>query len=106
VVMEAKQAGRTVVGFPRGGIPELIEHGVDGLVCAEASVPALASALRQYLSDPDLVRRHGEAARLSLERLEIPQFGRKWRAVYRAAAARPDGRSATPTRSNTEGAQG
>jgi glycosyltransferase involved in cell wall biosynthesis len=106
VVVEAKQAGRAVIGFPRGGIPELVEHGVDGVVCAEASVAALASALRQYLKDPDLARRHGEAARLSLARLEIPQFGWKWRAVYRAAEARPDGRSATPSHSNIEGAQG
>jgi glycosyltransferase involved in cell wall biosynthesis len=106
VVMEAKQAGRAVVGLPRGGIPELIEHGVDGLICAEVSISALSSALREYLSDPDLACRHGEAAQLSLERLEIPQFGQKWRAVYRLAAAQPAERSPTPARSNTAGARG
>jgi glycosyltransferase involved in cell wall biosynthesis len=102
-VTESKQAGRATVGFPRGGIPELIEHGVDRMVCAEASVPALASALRQYLNDPDLARRHGEAARLSLERLEIPQFGVKWHTVYRA---RPDRRWDTLALCDTERAWG
>jgi glycosyltransferase involved in cell wall biosynthesis len=106
VVMEAKQAGRAVVGFPRGGIPELIEHGVDGLVCDEASVPALASALRQYLSDPDLVRRHSDSARVSLERLEIPQFGLRWHGVYRAAVARSDRRRDMLALSDTQRAGG
>jgi glycosyltransferase involved in cell wall biosynthesis len=102
VVMEAKQAGRAVIGFPRGGIPELIEHGVDGLVCAEAGVPALIAALRRYLNDPDLAHRHGEAAKLSLERFEIREFGQKWRAVYRAAVASPAERSSTPAHPNKE----
>jgi glycosyltransferase involved in cell wall biosynthesis len=105
VVMEAKQAGRAVVGFPRGGIPELIEHGVDGLICTEATAMGLARVIGQYLSDPDLARLHGEAARLSLVRLEIPQFGQKWSAVYRAAVTQPNGRSARPARFNTGGAQ-
>lgn len=87
VVMEAKQAGRPAIGFPRGGIPELIEHGVDGLVCPEPTAEALTNALRTYLAAPDLALTHGAAARASLVRLGIPQFGQKWRDVYVAAKA-------------------
>lgn len=99
VVIEAKQAGRAVIAFPRGGIPELIEHEADGLVCAAATVSALVVALRRYLAEPDLARRHGAAGRRSLERLGIPQFGPKWRDVYRAAVL-PSGHSAVPEKAN------
>ena len=82
VVMEAKQAGRAAIVFPRGGIPELIEHGVDGLVCLEPTVPALVDALRTYLDDPPKAAVHGLAARASLDRLGVPEFGQKWGYVY------------------------
>lgn len=85
VVMEAKNAGRAVIGFPRGGIPELIEHNVDGQICGETTTAALSAALRTYLDDPDLARRHGDAARRSLARFEIPRFGDKWQKVYELA---------------------
>lgn len=82
VVTETKQAGRAVIGFPRGGIPELIEHDVDGLVCSQVSVIALQIAMHRYLADPSLVEKHGAAALRSLDRLGVPEFGRRWRAVY------------------------
>lgn len=101
VVMEAKEAGRAVVSFARGGIPELIEHGVDGLICAEASATSLAAALRRYLSEPDLARLHGEAAKRSLGRFQSEDFGQKWQAVYRAAAARTNARLYGPAHRDT-----
>lgn len=85
VVMEAKLAGRAVIGFPRGGIPELIVHGVDGWVCAEPTVAALRAAMAAYLGDENLARVHGVAARQSLERLGIPNFRQKWLEVYEVA---------------------
>jgi glycosyltransferase involved in cell wall biosynthesis len=86
VVMEAKLASKPSVVFPRGGLPELIDHGVDGLICHEATVPALAAALRSYLDDATLVQRHGKAAFASLKRLGIPDFKRRWLEVYSATS--------------------
>jgi glycosyltransferase involved in cell wall biosynthesis len=86
-VIEAKQAGRPTIGFPRGGIPELIEHGRDGLVCSEASVAALIAALRVYLGNPGLADAHGAAARKSLDRLGVPRFAQKWMDVYSTVPA-------------------
>lgn len=85
VIMEAKAAGRAVIGFPTGGISELINHGVDGWLCPEPNVESLQAAITNYLEDEGLTRVHGTAARESLETLDIPQFGQKWLEVYAAA---------------------
>ncbi len=84
VVMEAKLAGKASVVFPRGGLPELIKHNVDGYVCRDASVPALVEALREYLNDASLAPRHGEAAFASLRRLGIPEFSKRWVEIYQS----------------------
>lgn len=86
VVMEAKAAGIAAIVFPSGGLPEMIEHGVDGYICRDKTVGALEEALRFYLDDPSLARRHGAAAQDSLARLGIPDFARRWLAVYEATA--------------------
>jgi len=82
VVPEAKAAGIPSIIFPRGGLPELIEDGVDGFVCPVATAEALADALRHYLADAGLARRHGVAALASLNRLGVNQFSERWLAVY------------------------
>ncbi|MBV9995192.1 MAG: glycosyltransferase family 4 protein [Caulobacteraceae bacterium] len=86
VVVEAKAAGCPSIVFPRGGMPELVRHGVDGWVCPEASATALAEALRCYLADPAMARRQGAAAREGLKELGRDQFAQRWAEVYAAAA--------------------
>ena len=87
VVMEAKRAGRPAIVFPRGGMPELIESGVDGLVCDEPTEAALSKALRVYLGDEDVTQRHGAAAKRSMVRLGIDHFAQSWLGVYSARDA-------------------
>jgi glycosyltransferase involved in cell wall biosynthesis len=82
VVMEAKQAGCPSIVFPRGGMPELVEDGVDGFVCPEPTAEALADALRHYLVDAGLARSHRVAALASLNRLGVNQFSDRWLEVY------------------------
>lgn len=82
VVMEAKQQGRPSIVFPCGGLPELIEDGVDGIVCSEAMVEPLIEAMALYLNDPELAKRHGCAASSSLEILGVTEFANRWREVY------------------------
>ena len=81
-MMEAKEAGIPAIVFPSGGLPEMISDGIDGIVCKEKTVAALADALRYYLSDSPRAKAHGENARQSLARLDIPKFAEKWLAVY------------------------
>ena len=57
VVLEAFAAGIPVIGSKRGGIAELIEDGVDGLLVEPESIDAWATALRQLATDPALLER-------------------------------------------------
>lgn len=77
-VLEAKAAGTAVVGADIGGIPELIEDGVDGVLFEPGSTTGLVAALRRLeglgvealgtAAREDVERRFSHAAHL--ERLE------------------------------------
>jgi glycosyltransferase involved in cell wall biosynthesis len=62
VVVEAFCRGRGVVGSRVGGIPDLVEDGVSGLLVPPGDVVALADALVRVLSDRTLAERLGAAA--------------------------------------------
>jgi glycosyltransferase involved in cell wall biosynthesis len=83
VVLEAKQCGKPSVVLPTGGIPELIEHEVDGYVCRAKTAEALAEGIRFFLNDPEKRRLAGEAARRSLEeKFGEERFRRAWAEVF------------------------
>jgi glycosyltransferase involved in cell wall biosynthesis len=66
-VIEALAMGRPVVASRVGGLPELIDHGRNGLLVVPASPSALADAVGALLRDPARRRRMGEAARRSVD---------------------------------------
>jgi glycosyltransferase involved in cell wall biosynthesis len=82
VVMEAKAASVPSIVFPSGGLPEMIQHGVDGFVCHDKSAGALVEGLKSYLDCPSATVRHGTAAKASLVGLGVPDFASRWLAVY------------------------
>jgi glycosyltransferase involved in cell wall biosynthesis len=62
-VMEYMDAGLPVVATRVGGIPELIDHGVHGLLVEPQDPAGLGDAIAKVLSDPDEARRMGERGR-------------------------------------------
>jgi len=52
VIVEAKRAGIPSIVFPRGGMPELVAHQENGLICDTADAKSLASALTQCTQAP------------------------------------------------------
>jgi glycosyltransferase involved in cell wall biosynthesis len=58
-----------VIASDAGGLPEVVEHGVTGLVVPKGDVDALAQALRALLLDDELRARMGAAGRRRAERL-------------------------------------
>jgi glycosyltransferase involved in cell wall biosynthesis len=62
VLVEAMVMGLPVVSTAFSGIPELVEHGRNGLLVQPADVAGLARALDELLSDPTLRKRLGEQA--------------------------------------------
>lgn len=68
VCAEAQAVGKPVVAFSSGGIPEIISHGVTGLLAPERDWQALAQNLATLLQNPALRERFGRAARESILR--------------------------------------
>lgn len=65
-LLEAMARGRAVVATSVGGIPDVIEDGVSGLLVEPGDVEGLRAALERLLSDPALRRRLGRAARMRI----------------------------------------
>ncbi|MGH8047560.1 MAG: glycosyltransferase [Chthoniobacterales bacterium] len=53
-LLEAMATGLPVVATRHGGIPEAVEDGVGGLLCAERDSSAVAAAVERLLTDPVL----------------------------------------------------
>lgn len=61
--LEAMAAGRPIVATRAGGLAEAVVDGETGTLVPPDDERALASALREMLTDPPLARRRGEAGR-------------------------------------------
>jgi glycosyltransferase involved in cell wall biosynthesis len=68
VLMEAMASGLPVVASQIMGVPELVEHGVSGLLVPPGRPEALADAIEGLARDPGLRRRMGEAGRRRVAR--------------------------------------
>ena len=79
VVVEAFCRARPVVGTDAGGIPDLVENGVSGLLVPPDDAEALAGALERVLSDRELATRLGAGAHAA---------SRAWSATPEEFAAR------------------
>lgn len=67
VIVEAFCRGRAVIGSRVGGIPDLVEDGVNGILVEPDDPRALADALVRLLGDEALAARMGAAAREGAE---------------------------------------
>jgi glycosyltransferase involved in cell wall biosynthesis len=98
-LLEAMAAGAPVVASAVGGIPDLIEDGVNGLLVPAGDTAALALAIHRMLADRELAAHLGEAARetvarrytieQSLERLEQVYSGLGVCRVHASPVAMP-----------------
>jgi glycosyltransferase involved in cell wall biosynthesis len=67
-LLEAMAAGCPVIASAVGGIPDVVQDGVNGLLVPPNSPRVLAQALRTLLSDPALAARLGREARSTIAR--------------------------------------
>ena len=83
IVVEALCRGRPVVATSVGGITDLVRDGENGLLVPSRDPRALADALVQVLSDPELAARLAAGARPSVEPwLATPEdYARRTRAL-------------------------
>jgi glycosyltransferase involved in cell wall biosynthesis len=86
-VLEAMAAGLAVIASRVGGIPEVIEHGIDGWLVAPGDVPAITGALASLLADATLRAAMGQAAQQKVARSFGPaRILAQVEAVYREVA--------------------
>jgi glycosyltransferase involved in cell wall biosynthesis len=87
VAAEAEVFGRAIVASATGGLAEIVQDGVTGLLVPPDDAPALAAALRRLVSNPGLRRRLGTAARKHATREFSPEaMVRKYTSLYEAHA--------------------
>jgi glycosyltransferase involved in cell wall biosynthesis len=85
-VLEAFACGLPVVTTGLGGLPELVEPGVDGAIVPAGEPAALAAALTGLLADPERAFTMGKAGRAKVERDFAPGVHlARIRDVYRGA---------------------
>jgi glycosyltransferase involved in cell wall biosynthesis len=63
VLLEAFALGLPMVGSRVGGIPEVVQEGVSGILVERGAPEALAEAVCHLLADPGLRERMGRSAR-------------------------------------------
>ncbi len=88
-LVEAMAYGCPIVATSVGGIPELIEDGVNGFLCPAGEPGCLAQKIRAFIDAPDDRQRLGLEARRSYERggFQPPAVCQRLATVYGQALA-------------------
>jgi glycosyltransferase involved in cell wall biosynthesis len=91
-LLEAWLAGRPVVCPAVGGIPEVVTHGINGLLFPPGDDAALVEGLASVLGDGGLARRLGEAGRSAVrERYSIDRMASEYESRYDSLVAAREG---------------
>jgi glycosyltransferase involved in cell wall biosynthesis len=87
-LMEAFAAGLPVVATAVGGVPDVVEPDVSGLLVPPAQPEQLATALLRVVADPGLRRTLGAGAATAAGRFDVARSTAQIEAVYERALAR------------------
>ncbi len=83
IILQAQAMARPVIATTIGGIPEVVEDNVTGLLIPPRDADALAQKIRAVLEDPALATRLGQAARAHIKKsYSLDAMGRKLLQLY------------------------
>jgi glycosyltransferase involved in cell wall biosynthesis len=83
-LLEAASSGRAIVAARAGGIPEVVHHGVNGLLVEPGNTGELVAAVLRVLGDPGLGEQMGAAGRrLVADKFSVPAMVKGNMAIYR-----------------------
>jgi glycogen(starch) synthase len=99
VVLEGWRAGTAVVATNRGGPPEFVRDGLDGVLVDPFDTEGFAAALEALVVDPDRRRAIAEAGRARVEAYAWPAVADRYRQLYSSILG--DGRGVGPTGGGT-----
>ncbi len=90
VVLEAMAAGKPIIAFRHGGVCEMVEDGVSGLLCAPGSSSEMAEAIERLAQSAELRHSMGQAGRERLGRLFTREaFIDRFSALYKELVRAP-----------------
>jgi glycosyltransferase involved in cell wall biosynthesis len=88
VLVESLYLGTPVVSTTAGGIPEIVDDGIDGVLVPPGDTQALEDALATLLGDPPAVQRLAGAGRTKVEtRFRFETMVRSYERVYEGLLA-------------------
>lgn len=97
VILEAWRAGTPVVATRRGGPPEFVRDGRDGLLVDPFDTAGFAAALQSLLSDPERRERIGRAGQARVQEFGWASIADRYRRVYASVVG--DGVTRSPAKS-------
>lgn len=83
VMLEAMASGLPIVASKSGGITEVIEDEITGLLCSEKNVEQLQNNINRLLTDKELVYTILENDKKVLERYDYRLIAKKYKAIFR-----------------------
>jgi glycosyltransferase involved in cell wall biosynthesis len=94
-VLEAMACGTAVIAYATGGIPDVIDDGIEGLLVPTGDVERLARTLRVAVAAPADLGRMGQAGRERAERDHtLCRQAERYASLYRECVARHEERVA------------
>lgn len=91
-LLEAMAWGLPAIATTVGGIPEVVDHDVNGLLVPPGDIDALAAAIARLVSEPELRGRLGRAARETIAtRFALGATVERLIAIYRRFGIEPRG---------------
>lgn len=87
-ILEAMSAGIPVLASQVGGIPDLVDDGVNGHLCDPTDAESIRASLRKILEDPIHAAKLGKAGKLRAEERYLPvQVAKRHMEIYRELIA-------------------
>jgi glycosyltransferase involved in cell wall biosynthesis len=97
VAAEALASGRPVTAFDTGPLPEIVRHGIDGLLAPAGDPAALAACAARLAADPESARRMGRSGRdRAVELFDFRRVAASYLELYRQLAAEHAARTRAP----------
>jgi L-malate glycosyltransferase len=83
VLLDALLLGKPIAATTAGGIPEIVEDGLTGILAPTENPEALGGAIARLASDTSLAARMGAAAREAVERFSVRRMAERTLEIYR-----------------------
>jgi glycosyltransferase involved in cell wall biosynthesis len=82
VLMEATSMGLPIVASSVGGVPQILEDGVDALLVPPGDPGSLVDAMKRLAADPELRAELGRQAKLRSSMFDIAEASRAVGDIY------------------------